>query len=209
MTTTMSAIPEDSMTIAAALVSSLPSSLHYIPDFVSPAEEAQLLLAIASQPKTKWTVLSHRRLQTYPSPLSASNALLAAPLPPWLASLIPRLQSLGIWDTSPHGAPNHVLINEYRPGEGIMAHEDGGAYYPTVATVSLGAPIVLDIYEKGGSRVVPRWRILQEPRRSVVRIFFFSPRFPPPLPVYLYTQALPPVGLAPWFASQSFFFRVF
>lgn len=29
-----------------------------------------------------------------------------------------------------------------------MPHEDGAAYYPLVATVSLGAPIVLDLYEK-------------------------------------------------------------
>jgi alkylated DNA repair protein alkB family protein 6 len=29
-----------------------------------------------------------------------------------------------------------------------MPHEDGAAYYPLVATVSLGAPIVLDLYHK-------------------------------------------------------------
>ncbi|KKK26433.1 hypothetical protein ARAM_004171 [Aspergillus rambellii] len=29
-----------------------------------------------------------------------------------------------------------------------MPHEDGAAYFPLVATVSLGAPIVLDLYEK-------------------------------------------------------------
>jgi alkylated DNA repair protein alkB family protein 6 len=29
-----------------------------------------------------------------------------------------------------------------------MPHEDGAAYYPVVATVSLGAPIILDVYEK-------------------------------------------------------------
>lgn len=59
-----------------------------------------------------------------------------------------------------------------------MPHEDGPAYYPLVATVSLGAPIVLDLYEKekesttsselGYSRIqIPRFRILQE-RRSLL-----------------------------------------
>lgn len=69
-----------------------------------------------------------------------------------------------------------------------MPHEDGAAYYPLVATVSLGAPIVLDLYEKhdqhhrtrnGGSKIEdepvdanisaaaghsrrPQFRILQE-----------------------------------------------
>lgn len=70
-----------------------------------------------------------------------------------------------------------------------MLHEDGAAYYPLVATVSLGAPIVLDLYHKHtkgnreasgtpakGRRDVagipdtnrkPQYRILQE-RRSLL-----------------------------------------
>ena len=51
-----------------------------------------------------------------------------------------------------------------------MPHEDGAAYAPIVATVSLGAPIVLDIYPKkadGEREVEPKWRILQE-RRSLL-----------------------------------------
>ena len=60
-----------------------------------------------------------------------------------------------------------------------MPHEDGGAYYPIVATVSLGGAVVLDLYEKGrnrhgdddddgdGGRPSPRFRILQE-RRSLL-----------------------------------------
>ncbi|BCR84098.1 uncharacterized protein ACHE_11500A [Aspergillus chevalieri] len=86
---------------------------------------------------------------------------------------------MGIFVDSPHGAPNHVLINEYMPGQGIMPHEDGSAYYPLVATVSLGAPIVLDLYTKrksegqegqdedGAEERRPQFRILQE-RRSLL-----------------------------------------
>ena len=58
-----------------------------------------------------------------------------------------------------------MLINEYRPGEGILPHEDGAAYYPIVATVSLGAPIVFDVYTKEDKE--RKWRILQE-RRSLL-----------------------------------------
>lgn len=69
-----------------------------------------------------------------------------------------------------------MLINEYQPGQGIMPHEDGAAYHPMVATVSLGAPIVLDIYEKrneneGQGEITsrePRYRILQEPRSLLI-----------------------------------------
>lgn len=72
-----------------------------------------------------------------------------------------------------------MLINEYQPGQGIMPHEDGAAYYPIVATVSLGAPIVLDLMEKQCSHERQgeqetrneeegsKYRILQE-RRSLL-----------------------------------------
>lgn len=60
-----------------------------------------------------------------------------------------------------------------------MPHEDGSAYYPLVATVSLGAPIVLDLYTKrksqgqegrdedGSEERWPQFRVLQE-RRSLL-----------------------------------------
>ena len=34
--------------------------------------------------------------------------------------------------------PNHILLNEYLPGQGIIPHLDGDLFYPTIATVSLG-----------------------------------------------------------------------
>lgn len=34
--------------------------------------------------------------------------------------------------------PNHILLNEYLPGQGISPHLDGDLFYPTIATVSLG-----------------------------------------------------------------------
>lgn len=63
-------------------------------------------------------------------------------------------------------------MNEYLPGQGILPHEDGDAYYPVVVTVSLGAAVVLDIYKKGNEKGAghgrePEWRILQE-RRSLL-----------------------------------------
>lgn len=57
-----------------------------------------------------------------------------------------------------------------------MPHEDGGAYYPVVATVSLGGTVLLDVTTKSpslddggsGSSSPSRWRILQEPRSLLV-----------------------------------------
>jgi len=39
--------------------------------------------------------------------------------------------------------PNHFLVNEYEPSQGILPHADGPAYYPTTATVSMGDGDVL------------------------------------------------------------------
>ena len=79
-----------------------------------------------------------------------------------------------IFRTSPHRTPNHCLINEYLPGQGIHAHEDGDAYHPVVATVSLGSHIVLDIRPKSNDATgenmgkAQAWRVLQEPRSLLV-----------------------------------------
>ncbi|EFQ98042.1 hypothetical protein MGYG_01080 [Nannizzia gypsea CBS 118893] len=167
-------------------ISQLPDAAYYVPNFISEGEEEILLNKIASVPAPKWTQLSRRRLQTWPSALSKSNTLLASPLPEWLElPITSRFRDLCIFTDSPHQSPNHVLINEYQPGQGIMPHEDGAAYYPIVATVSLAAPIILDIYDKRQSDLsapepplvetqeavrgqrVPRFRILQE-RRSLL-----------------------------------------
>lgn len=61
-----------------------------------------------------------------------NNKLLDAPLPAWLGyPVISRLLSIPVQDSqlghmfseSPHKRPNHVLINEYPPGIGIMPHK--------------------------------------------------------------------------------------
>jgi hypothetical protein len=87
---------------------------------------------IAAAPKPRWRTLSHRRLQTWPSDL-VKDSLIEAKLPPWLIEpVITRLLALpvtaadtstNIFSSSPHKAPNHVLINEYPPGVGIMPHK--------------------------------------------------------------------------------------
>jgi alkylated DNA repair protein alkB family protein 6 len=97
-------------------------------------------------------------------------------LPLWLSNpTISRLLPIplfadskdNLFSKSPHRAPNHCLINEYKPGQGIHAHEDGNAYYPVVATVSLGSHIVLDVKPKDQAKGAG-WRILQEPRSLLI-----------------------------------------
>ncbi|KAL3425991.1 Alpha-ketoglutarate-dependent dioxygenase alkB-like protein 6 [Phlyctema vagabunda] len=161
-------------------IKSLPASAYYIADFISEDEEAVILNKIAATPKPKWKYLLKRRLQTWPSDLTAKNALLESQLPPWLTDpIVARILSYpkstaredNIFTNSPHQAPNHVLVNEYVPGQGISPHKDGSAYHPVVCTVSLGASLCLDLYgtkEDGTIEDQPRWKILQEPRSLLI-----------------------------------------
>ncbi|KAI5868016.1 hypothetical protein GGS23DRAFT_7353 [Durotheca rogersii] len=157
----------------------LPPAAYYISDFITSEEERVMLEKIASAPKPRWKQLTHRRLQTWPSDL-VNDKLIDAPLPAWLDEpVVRRLKSIrlspdsesDVFSNSPHRKPNHVLINEYPPGIGIMPHKDGAAYHPIVCTVSLGASLCLDIYklkEDGTLETKPEWRILQEPRSLLI-----------------------------------------
>ncbi|XP_062309934.1 alpha-ketoglutarate-dependent dioxygenase alkB homolog 6 isoform X2 [Osmerus eperlanus] len=69
--------------------------------------------------------------------------MLSETLPDWLLSYCDRISSLGAFSGK---SANHVLVNEYKPGEGIMPHVDGPLYHPTVTTISLGSHTLLDFY---------------------------------------------------------------
>lgn len=154
----------------------LPESCFYVSNFITEAEEEKILSEISKTPASRWTNLTHRRLLSLPSTLTgtARDTLIAAVLPDYLENPVARrIRDMRIFQMkeSPHGGPNHVLINEYQSGQGIMPHEDGPAYFPVTATVSLGSHTVLDIYKKneqGERESKPSWRILQEPRSLLV-----------------------------------------
>ncbi|ERS97175.1 uncharacterized protein SPSK_02657 [Sporothrix schenckii 1099-18] len=175
-------------TLDRVQILSLPATAFYIAEFITEEEERQILQRVEAAPKPKWKQLSHRRLQTWPSDL-LHDKLLDAPLPPWLVDpVVTRLLTIpvranrngddgenddrdNIFANSPHKRPNHVLINEYPPGVGIMPHKDGSAYHPVVCTVSLGASLCLNIYknnEDGTLQTEPVARILQEPRSLLI-----------------------------------------
>ncbi|CAK1354680.1 unnamed protein product [Cercospora beticola] len=164
----------------SARITGVPPSMYYIPNFITPEEEVYILSQI---PSNRWITLTHRRLQTLPARLTATNTLVTNTcLPTWLKDpVVDRIHNLGeLFEGAPHGI-NHCLINEYLPGQGIMPHEDGPAYWPVVATVSLGGSLVLDVKAKSGkgeetgtgdadgaNEGVQSWRIFQEPRSLLV-----------------------------------------
>lgn len=124
------------------VINDAPPTVYYIPEFISADEESHLLQQVYKSPKTKWTQLSGRRLQNWGG-LPHPKGMLAEKMPDWLQVYCEKISSLGAFSGK---TANHVLVNEYKQGEGIMPHEDGPLYHPTVTTISLGSHTLLDFY---------------------------------------------------------------
>ncbi|CAL4933502.1 unnamed protein product [Urochloa decumbens] len=125
--------------LADYTVGAIPT-LFYVPDFISKSEQSQLLHHIYHAPAPKWKSLKNRRLQNWGGVVH-EKGLLPQALPSWLTRITDRIcQWTGLFPS----AINHVLINEYHPNQGIMPHQDGPAYYPVVAIISLTSPVVID-----------------------------------------------------------------
>ncbi|KAI1711244.1 2OG-Fe(II) oxygenase superfamily domain-containing protein [Ditylenchus destructor] len=128
----------DSIYLSDYLVGSAPPTIHYIPNFISESEEEELTEDVYNSPKPKWVQLSNRRLQNWGGLVGKRALISDGNVPEWLTKYIDRISD---------NRPNHVLINEYIAGQGIMAHSDGSAYFPLVSTISLGSHTLLDFYK--------------------------------------------------------------
>ncbi|XP_076847116.1 putative RNA/DNA demethylase ALKBH6 [Brachyhypopomus gauderio] len=124
------------------IVKDAPPTVFYVPEFITHEEEEHLLQQVYRAPKPKWTQLSGRKLQNWGG-LPQPKGMIAEKLPDWLLTYTEKVSALGAFAGK---TANHVLVNEYRPEEGIMPHEDGPLYHPTVTTISLGSSCLLDFY---------------------------------------------------------------
>ncbi|XP_077972963.1 putative RNA/DNA demethylase ALKBH6 isoform X1 [Styela clava] len=144
-----------------------PDVAFYMPNFITDKEEEYLVNEVYKSPKPKWTVLSNRRLQNWGG-IPHPKGMVQENLPKWLNDCCDKVSNLGVFADN---KPNHVLVNEYKPGQGIMPHQDGPLYYPTVTTISLGSHTILDFYDlrTGDDRSCnePKFSLLLE-RRSLL-----------------------------------------
>merc|ERR1711892_178106 len=99
--------------------------------------------------------LANRRLQNWggvPHP----KGMIAEKMPGWLEDYVGRVNTLGGFgdevarDGKKPTLANHVLLNEYHPGQGIMPHLDGPMFHPTISTISLGSHSVINFYKEEG-----------------------------------------------------------
>lgn len=151
-----------------AVISASVPTVAYAGDVITPSDEQALIRDIYAVPTSRWVVLRNRRLQMWGGAVSSSGLTDIEPLPRWLESLIDGLVEAGVYPADRR--PNHVLINEYQRGQGIMPHTDGPAYFPRTTTLSLGSAAIMRLAKRGepGTPFAPCSEIVLQPRSIVV-----------------------------------------
>ena len=138
-----------------------------VPDFVTPAEEARILLRIGEAP---WMTELRRRVQHYGYRYAyrgGGSRETAPAFPRWASVMAGQLR--------PHfdGAlPVQCIVNEYRPGQGIGMHADHRDFGPVVASLSLGADWPMRFRPRASrpyaAGAMPGDEVAVLPRRSVL-----------------------------------------
>jgi alkylated DNA repair dioxygenase AlkB len=127
-------------------------------NYVTAEEERELLAQVENGPwETDW----RRRIQQYGLGYSDSGGKPSwiRDLPEWLLPLAGRVAR----DAGFERFPENCVINEYIPPLGIGPHRDYPAFGPTIACVSLGSDVVLDLMKADRSERVS----LHVPARSL------------------------------------------
>lgn len=128
--------------------------LQYLPNYVSPALEAELIATIDQQ---LWLTDLKRRVQHYgwrydyrAKRIDPSSRIGA--LPEWIAEHAMRLHRDGLIASE----PDQVIINEYLPGQGIASHIDcEPCFGETVISLSLGSVCVMNFTHARTKQHVP------------------------------------------------------
>ncbi|KAF2884905.1 hypothetical protein ILUMI_21276 [Ignelater luminosus] len=144
------------------IVQPAPPTVYYIPNFITEEEESYILNKVYGVPKPKWTCLSNRRLQDYGG-IPHKNGMIVEKIPSWLETFMNRISHFKLFGDK---VANHVLVNEYLPGQGIMPHSDGPLFYPTITTISCGSHTILEFCDSNDRGKI--CDLLLEPRSLVI-----------------------------------------
>ena len=140
------------------------AGLLYLPEFVTPSEEKELLAHIDRAP---WLTDLKRRVQHYGYKYdyrarAIDDSMSIGPIPEWLGSVCERQVERGLFCE----LADQVIINEYEPGQGITDHIDcEPCFGATVSSLSLGSTCVMNFTHKDTRETV---RCLLAPRSAVV-----------------------------------------
>lgn len=140
----------------------LPDGITYVPDFVDPTTESNLILALS---KGAWDMTYKRRRKHYGREYAKvggppKQGVYTGSLPKWLHAVAVDLQTSGHFTN----IPTRSLINEYMPGQGIADHTDADdGVTQRVASLSLGSGAEMRFTDPKGTR-----HLLYLERRSLV-----------------------------------------
>lgn len=118
--------------------------LFYIPDFLSPAEQADCIAKVDAA-GDQWLYDLSRRVQHYGwrydyKARAITPDMYLGALPDWLQTLAERIHRVA---ALPDGAqlfsrpPEQVIVNEYVGNQGIALHIDHRGFGPSICTISL------------------------------------------------------------------------
>ncbi|KAL1932077.1 hypothetical protein VTP01DRAFT_9133 [Rhizomucor pusillus] len=121
--------------------------LTLIEEFVTPEEEASLVEAVDQK---QWAGLGippnpelKRRTQQYGHLFSYRYRKVLedlGPFPEFANPLVDRIMDMHLMPNT----PNHLLVNEYNAGQGIMPHTDAPALFgPVILSLSLLSPCIM------------------------------------------------------------------
>eukprot|EP01112_Ceratiomyxa_fruticulosa_P010780 TRINITY_DN2866_c0_g1_i2.p1 TRINITY_DN2866_c0_g1~~TRINITY_DN2866_c0_g1_i2.p1 ORF type:complete len:191 (-),score=34.86 TRINITY_DN2866_c0_g1_i2:105-677(-) len=136
--------------------------LDVVEDFITLEEETELLRFLDAQPWNEYA--RPRRTMQFGLRLDFINRKVdqnaSTSIPSQINFLGNRLLTNGLVSIQ----PDQVLVNEYLPGQGIVAHTDQPAFYrEEIASISLGSNVVFEFGDKRKGITIERLI----PRRSV------------------------------------------
>lgn len=120
-------------------------TLYYIPKFITDTDHNNIINQIKQTPLCKWTQLRNRRLQNWGGHVTRDGLVGDTEIPLYQQSIIQYINQCNIFNHNQQ--PNHVLLNEYKVGQGISPHKDGPMYTDIVCILSLNNTILLKFYE--------------------------------------------------------------
>jgi alkylated DNA repair dioxygenase AlkB len=122
------------LTVSADDIPAIPG-IRYLSGYIDAADEQALATAIDGMP---WNSEWQRRRQPYGAGYGSGRE--STPIPEWGRKLAQRMLEDGITDRP----FDQMLVNEYRPGQGISSHRDYAPFGRTVVSLSLLSPCVMD-----------------------------------------------------------------
>ncbi|MCP4439711.1 MAG: alpha-ketoglutarate-dependent dioxygenase AlkB [Aureispira sp.] len=121
--------------------------LQYIPDFITNQEQKKMLQSIDH---ATWLDDLKRRVQHYGYKYdyrkrNIDRSMRIGSLPKWSSFIINRLLEKGIIDFN----PDQLIINEYEPGQGILAHIDcEPCFEQTILSLTLNSACLMHFINK-------------------------------------------------------------